>query len=211
MSQALALLLAMMEPATADEDEFHEWYDLEHVPERQALDGFLSARRFVCIDGWPRYLALYDLRDLAVLGTPAYRAVSGEGFSPWSRRSLARVRGRYSVAGEQLFPGGAVIGAAGPCARLLLLRFRDLAAEEAAALPERLRAAFASQPGLRQLRLFRAEAASTVDHIVAVEIAGPALPWEAAALGPALDRLDIVNTYVPYWRAEARRIATGRS
>ena len=61
------LLLAMMEPPPAMEEEFQDWYDTEHFPERATCEGFLTAHRFICIDGWPRYLALYDVADTDVL------------------------------------------------------------------------------------------------------------------------------------------------
>src|SRR5215813_11634719 len=54
-------LLVTMEPPPAFEEEFNAWYDTEHLPERLALPGFETARRFVCISGHPRYLAMYDL------------------------------------------------------------------------------------------------------------------------------------------------------
>jgi len=51
------LLLVTMEPTAAMQEEFNDWYDQEHIPERIALPGFLSATRWVCLQGWPRYLA----------------------------------------------------------------------------------------------------------------------------------------------------------
>ena len=39
---ARGLLLAVFDYANAAADEFHDWYDLEHIPERQAVAGFLS-------------------------------------------------------------------------------------------------------------------------------------------------------------------------
>ena len=72
------LLLAMMEPPPAIEEEFQDWYDTEHYPERATCEGFLTAHRFICIDGWPRYLALYDLADADVLrGAASGRAPRG--------------------------------------------------------------------------------------------------------------------------------------
>ncbi len=37
---ARGLLVAAFDFATAHADEFHDWYDLEHIPERQAVPGF---------------------------------------------------------------------------------------------------------------------------------------------------------------------------
>ena len=42
---AKGLLLASMNFKNAAEDEFHDWYDTEHLPERQAVVGFLTAQR----------------------------------------------------------------------------------------------------------------------------------------------------------------------
>ncbi len=54
MSEPFGLLLAMMEPPSNIEEEFADWYETEHVPEREAIEGFLSARRLVCLSGWPK-------------------------------------------------------------------------------------------------------------------------------------------------------------
>ncbi len=54
-------LLVLMQPPPAFEDEFNAWYDTEHIPERVAVPGFETGIRFVCIDGAPKYLAVYDL------------------------------------------------------------------------------------------------------------------------------------------------------
>src|SRR3546814_3022829 len=49
-------LMVTMEPPAAIEEEFNDWYDTEHVPERAAVDGFETAQRYVCVDGFPRYI-----------------------------------------------------------------------------------------------------------------------------------------------------------
>ena len=86
------LLLAMMEPPPAMEEEFQDWYDTEHFPERATCEGFLTAGRFVCIDGWPRYLALYDLADTDVLRGPAYARIAGRTlFAVDTSHRIARV------------------------------------------------------------------------------------------------------------------------
>jgi hypothetical protein len=92
-SSTPGMLMVQMEPPAAIEEEFHSWYDSEHIPEREALPGFLSAARFVCVDGWPRYVGSYDLASLDVLESDAYRAIGGENLSPWSKRVLSRVVG----------------------------------------------------------------------------------------------------------------------
>jgi hypothetical protein len=69
-----ALLMVEMDIAPEHEAELNAWYWEEHVPERLACPGFVSARRFQLEGhGAPKYLALYGLDDLAALHSPEYR------------------------------------------------------------------------------------------------------------------------------------------
>jgi hypothetical protein len=68
------------------EVDFHRWYEEEHLPERMAIPGFLTARRFQAIEGAPKYLALYDLESPAVLQAEPYLRITGANKSPWTRR-----------------------------------------------------------------------------------------------------------------------------
>lgn len=79
------LLFVMMEIPEEHEEELNRWYDEEHLPERRACEGFLTARRFVAVDGPPRYLATYDLESVDVLSAPAYRRLMDQ-LSPWTKR-----------------------------------------------------------------------------------------------------------------------------
>jgi hypothetical protein len=94
MMESDAILLVIMEPPAGLEEEFNDWYDTEHFPQRCALPGFQSGARWVCVEGWPKWAALYDLATPEALTTPEYKAVSVENSTPWSRRILPRTNGR---------------------------------------------------------------------------------------------------------------------
>ena len=47
MSLPYALLIAGFDYSTIAEDEFHAWYDTEHIPERMAVKGFINAQRWI--------------------------------------------------------------------------------------------------------------------------------------------------------------------
>ena len=47
---ANGLLLAVFDFSGAHADEFHDWYDLEHIPERQAIAGFGACERWIGAD-----------------------------------------------------------------------------------------------------------------------------------------------------------------
>ena len=44
---AKGTLIAAMGIGRAAEDEFHDWYDTEHLPERQRVPGFLVSKRWI--------------------------------------------------------------------------------------------------------------------------------------------------------------------
>src|SRR5438128_6155940 len=46
-SMAKGILVAAMDFSEAPEDEFHDWYDLEHIPERLRIPGFLNGERWL--------------------------------------------------------------------------------------------------------------------------------------------------------------------
>lgn len=85
-SSQAGLLLVMNDIPAQHEEEFNRWQDEDHVPLRLSLPGFRAARRFRAVDGHPRYLALYELDDLAVLDSEAYRAQSGPNDTAWTHR-----------------------------------------------------------------------------------------------------------------------------
>lgn len=72
------MLFSQMQPPEQLLDEFHDWYDTEHIPARLALPGFERATRYEAVEGGPRYLAVYELSDLAVLDTDGYRRLKDE-------------------------------------------------------------------------------------------------------------------------------------
>jgi hypothetical protein len=85
------LLAVWMEPPPEHEDDFNRWYDDEHLPERMAIPGFLSARRYESLAGEPKYIALYYLEDLGVLGGDAYQKVRANA-TPWTRKVMDYVK-----------------------------------------------------------------------------------------------------------------------
>jgi hypothetical protein len=106
---ALGLLGGGFDSSQAAQDEFDEWYDTEHIPERLRIPGFINAVRWIGTQNPRISLALYDLENLEVLAKPEYRAVSPENFSPWAKRILIRhcVRlCRFNCV--QAVPGGRV-------------------------------------------------------------------------------------------------------
>ncbi|MGH3386588.1 MAG: hypothetical protein ACRDO1_18570 [Nocardioidaceae bacterium] len=99
------LLLVMMEPHEGFDESLNRWYDEEHLAERLAVPGVLSARRFVAVEGVPRYLALYDLETPAVVASAPYLAAKANP-TPWTTEVESHVELTRNVYVE-ITPQGA--------------------------------------------------------------------------------------------------------
>ena len=104
---AKGALIAAMDFSNVDAGEFNDWYDTEHIPERQRVPGFLSLQRWIGAENPRQSVATYDLDSVEVLRSPGYRAIGGENLSPWSKRVTAKVERLLRYEGEQILPGDA--------------------------------------------------------------------------------------------------------
>ena len=202
MSNNKGLLLVTMEPPSGLEDEFNDWYDTEHFPQRRALPGFESASRWVCLAGWPRWLALYDLVSPGALETAEYLAVSGQNSTPWSRRILPRTVGRSRIVAEQIAPGDAASRSPVTVSRLLLAGFAGVPAGRIADLAGDLTDRAARIEGLQQLRVFQGTGGSADAVWALAEIGRPVtLDPMIAAFGQVGGiGANLLNLYAPYHR-----------
>jgi hypothetical protein len=79
------LLMVWTDVPADKEKEFNRWYNEEHLAERLAIPGFLSAARYEAVKGTPKHLAYYELESPAVLESAAYKRVS-EHPTDWTKR-----------------------------------------------------------------------------------------------------------------------------
>ncbi len=151
------LLFAAFDFSKAHEDEFHDWYDNEHIPERLRVPGFLNAERWVGEENGRIHAATYDLETVGVLETPAYRAIGGDNQSVWTKRVTGMCQRLARFVGEQLLPGE-LTAPAGAAALLVASMNVEPAAEaefndwyNAEHLPQ-----LGTVPGVLSARRFRA-------------------------------------------------------
>ena len=116
---AKGILIAAMDFSACREDEFHDWYDLDHVPERLRVPGFLNAERWIDTKNPKVAVATYDLETVGVLYSKPYVAIAVANSSSWTKRTAKFRKGLMRYEGEQLFPGDK--GAPKDAAALLLI------------------------------------------------------------------------------------------
>ncbi|KWF83270.1 hypothetical protein WL92_00965 [Burkholderia multivorans] len=209
-----AMLMVMMEPPAHLEDEFNDWYDTEHFPQRRSLPGCIAASRWVCIDGWPRWMALYDLASLDVLESDAYRSMSGRQSTPWTRRILSRTVGRRRVVASALGETTAIQHAGWETSRLVVMGIPIASHADALKVADGLQRQLAASNEVLQLRGFFETCVQPtvggphrggVPAGIAWFIAALAAPAEqtlldAAREGAAGYPLTVFNVYTPYRR-----------
>jgi hypothetical protein len=72
MSESKALLVVKVEIDPADDEEFNRWYDVEHMPQKLAEEGFVSGRRFKSFTEPNTYLIVYELENPEAVTSAAY-------------------------------------------------------------------------------------------------------------------------------------------
>ncbi|MCZ7454878.1 DUF4286 family protein [Rhizobium rhizogenes] len=72
-------------------DNFIEWHNREHIPERVSIPGFLRGRRYIAKQGSPEYFTLYEAADAQVLVDQPYLDRLNNP-TPWTKRSTADFR-----------------------------------------------------------------------------------------------------------------------
>jgi len=99
------VLMVTMDVDEADEAEFNEWYNEQHLPERMAIPGYVSARRFKLEDGDNalKYLCIWEMVDGSPLQSEMYKEQNAHPTELYLRVNKTiklRTRGLY----HQVYP-----------------------------------------------------------------------------------------------------------
>ena len=86
------LLMVYCDVAAKHDEEFNRWYNEEHIPERLAIPGVLSAARYQAVAGEPKYLACYELASPDAWYAEAWQRWL-KNPTPWSQRMSPSVIG----------------------------------------------------------------------------------------------------------------------
>ena len=205
---ANGILIAAMDFTNVAEDEFHDWYDTEHVPERLAVPGFINAERWIGSANPRQSVALYDLDSVGVLHSPPYLAVGGDNGTPWTKRVTGRTTSLIRLEGEQILPGDA-LAPVGQAAALLLIAMNAAPDREhefnewynTEHLP-----ALAAVPGVLCARRYRGSGATqryaAIYHFAAPDVPNSAA-WKSAGGTPWTERMR--PHFRDFLRIDARR------
>ncbi len=198
MAAPMGLLVAGFDFSTVAEDEFNDWYDTEHVPERARTPGFINCERWIGADDPKISIATYDLETLAVLQSPAYKAIGGVNLSPWSKRVTAKCKRICRFEAEQTLPGNLAAPGSGANAMLFFAMnpTPEAEADFNAWYNEEHVPALAAVPGCLAARRFRIVTGDSAGnhrylalyHLASVEVQ-VSDAWKKAASTPWTERI----------------------
>jgi hypothetical protein len=189
---AKGTLIAAMKIGHAAPDEFHDWYDTEHLPERQRVPGFLVCQRWIGEQDPTISVATYDLESVGVLDSPGYLAIGGDNLSPWSRRITTKVERLMRFAGEQILPGDRLPPEAGGLVMNAMNIAPDLEAEFNEWYDKEHIPALSAVPGVLCARRFRGVSGNR-KYVALYHLATPAVQdsaeWKEARQSDWTSRL----------------------
>ena len=87
---APVLQMGRIDVSPAVEDEFNAWYNTVYIPGYLTVPGCLNARRYVALDGQPKYLTLYEFEHAQVPESEAWTRARAS--NPWTRRMSPNLR-----------------------------------------------------------------------------------------------------------------------
>lgn len=187
------ILIAAFDFSGAHEDEFHDWYDLEHVPERERVPGFRACARWIGAGNPKQAIATYDLDSPEVMRSAPYLAIAHDNLSVWSKRIARMTKRLMRFEGEQILPGDRDPP---PDAGGLLLNAMNVVPEHEAEFNEWYDSehipALAAVPGTLCARRFRAREGAP-RYVALYHLASPDVQaskaWKDAANSPWTEKM----------------------
>lgn len=137
-------------------DEFYEWHNREHMPERVGIPGFRRGRRYVALSGGPEFFNLYEADSAETLGGQDYLNRLNVP-TPWTQRVVPSFRNLARSICRVAFTGGPGSGGV-----MLTLRFDITDAQRAdtlAALTQRILPPLTYRAGVSGVHLCLADEA----------------------------------------------------
>jgi len=98
------LQMGRIDIPAAVEDEFNDWYNTAYIPPYRVVPGCLGARRYVALEGQPKYLTLYEFANAHVSESEPW--MQARDSNPWSNRIRPYMRHDVGSPGvyQRVFP-----------------------------------------------------------------------------------------------------------
>lgn len=182
-SDAAMMVFYDIKGDTRDHDH---WHSYEHFHERLSVPGFIRESRWVAVDTEPRYMVMYEVKDLGVATSPEYLHRLNNP-TPWTTEMMPRfsnmIRGFCSISAGYGFGLGN---------RATVMRFVPKQGSEKELLTMvagDLLPALASRRGIVGCHLLEPAASPPMTHEQSLRGPDIALPWLVLVFAYDVDAL----------------------
>lgn len=189
MTKPMAVMAAGFNYSAVAEDEFNDWYDTEHLPQRLRVEGFINAERWIGADDPKIAFATYDLESFDVLQSAPHLAFTGANQSPWSKRVEGKMKKLGRFVGDQILPGNLVAPQNAGGLLFFAMNVEPQAEDEfndwynTEHIPQ-----LAAVPGCLCARRFKGDGSATQKYFAIYHLTGPEVSkskaWKAAVATP---------------------------
>jgi hypothetical protein len=83
------------------EKDFNDWYNEDHIPALVRVPGVYCARRYMAVEGDPKYLALYEMSDGAATKSAEWEQARLYGRTKQIRPYLKDLQ---AIVAKRIFP-----------------------------------------------------------------------------------------------------------
>jgi hypothetical protein len=83
------------------EKAFNDWYNEDHIPALVDVPGVYRASRYLAVEGNPKYLAVYEMRDGAATNSPEWKKARNYGRTAQIRPYLKDLQ---AIVAKRIFP-----------------------------------------------------------------------------------------------------------
>ena len=83
------------------ENDFNEWYNVDHIPALVGVPGVYCARRYVAVEGDPKYLAVYEMTEGRIPKSPEWDKARN---SDWTLRIRPQLKDGKAITSRRIVP-----------------------------------------------------------------------------------------------------------
>jgi len=95
------VLMVRLNTPAGREQAFNNWYNEDHIPALVGVPGVYCARRYEAVEGDPKYLAIYEMRDGAATKSAEWEEARNYGRTAQIRPYLKDLD---AIVAKRIFP-----------------------------------------------------------------------------------------------------------
>jgi vacuolar-type H+-ATPase subunit F/Vma7 len=95
------VLTVRLNIAEETENEFNQWYNVDHLPALVGVPGVSGARRYQAVEGDSQYLAVYEMNDASVPKSAAWDKARN---TEWTQRMRPQLKDPRVIISRRIYP-----------------------------------------------------------------------------------------------------------